>query len=276
MHYSELFSKWFKRLENENKALNIQLLMEEAFHLSRTEFWTKKGEEITDRNALARFNRYMKRLAQDEPTAYILKKKYFFGEAFVVNRHVLIPRPETEVLVERALALTPVPTTILDIGAGSGAIAVMLAKHTGATVTAVDMSPDALRVLNTNIVRFHVEQRVTPVRADLFPPAGNTFDLIVSNPPYVSESEWLALHPSVKDYEPRLALVAGPDGLDVIRRIAENARLFLNPNGTLLLEFGYQQDAKVVGILHAHGFSIVDITRDYSGIPRVVAARPVS
>ena len=274
MLYSELFSKSLKKFKDKDKFLDLQLLIEFAFNLTREQFWIKKNEEITDNTGLRKFYRYRKRLLQDEPIAYILKRKEFYGETFYINKNVLIPRPETEILVELAIeGINKKPANILDIGSGSGVIAILLAKLTGSTVTAVEKSRQAFYVLKKNIALHGVTEKVTPVYGDLFPAAANRFDMIVSNPPYGSEAEWQELAPNVKDHEPKEAVVAGEDGLLIIRRIVDIADYYLNPGGKLLMEIGYKQEKSVRKILEASKFSQVEFFNDYSSIPRVVLAQ---
>ena len=258
-------------MQDKDKSLDLQVLMEFAFNLTREQSWIKRNEKVTDNIGLRKFYRYRKRLVQNEPIAYILKQKEFYGETFFINKNVLIPRPETEILVEHAIGLIKEPANILDIGSGSGVIAVLLAKLTGSTVTAVEKSRGAFDVLKKNIALHGVTGKVTPVYGDLFP-AANGFDMIVSNPPYVSEAEWQELTPNVKDHEPKEALVAGEDGLLIIRRIINGADYYLKPGGKLLMEIGYKQEASAREILAASKFSQVEFFNDYSGIPRVVVA----
>lgn len=274
MLYSELFSKSLKKFKEKDKSLDLQILIEFSFNLTREQFWIKKSEEITDSTGLRKFYRYRKRLLQNEPIAYILKQKEFYGEIFYINKSVLIPRPETEILVEHALeSINKKPAHILDIGSGSGVIAILLAKLTGSTVTAVEKSKCAFSVLKKNIALHQVTEKVTPVYGDLFPAAANRFDMIVSNPPYGSEKEWQELASNVKDHEPKEAVVAGEDGLLIIRRIVDGADFYLKPGGRLLMEIGYKQEASVRKILEASKFSQVEFFKDYSGIPRVVLAQ---
>jgi release factor glutamine methyltransferase len=270
--YSELFSRSLKKFQDKDKSLDLQLLIEVAFNLTREQSWIKRNEKIADNIGLRKFYRYRKRLVQDEPIAYILKQKEFYGETFYINKNVLIPRPETEILVEHAIGLIKEPANILDIGSGSGVIAVLLAKLTGSTVTAVEKSRGAFDVLKKNIAMHGVTGKVTPVYGDLFPAAANGFDMIVSNPPYVSEAEWQELAPNVKNHEPKEALAAGEDGLLIIRRIVNGVDYYLKPGGKLLMEIGYKQEASVREILAASKFLQVEFFNDYSGIPRVVFA----
>lgn len=273
MRFSDLLYRSLNRCRDKSKAFDLQLLMEVAFHLSRTEFWLKKNEIITDKRGLAKFYGMCRRLLAGEPVAYILGEKEFYGEGFYINRHVLVPRPETEILVEQAINMTEKPLDILDIGTGSGVIAIILALKTGSRVTALDICPNALGVLKKNIRRHGVQDKVTPMQADLFPPAGATFDMIVSNPPYIPEREWRELDITVRDHEPKLALVAEGDGLAIIHGIAQQARHFLRPRGYLLLEMGYNQMDRVWGMLKEMGYEELHAVKDYIGFPRVVVAR---
>jgi release factor glutamine methyltransferase len=273
MRYSELFSHSTALLNSKSKELEIQILIEAAFHLSRTEFWIRKNDTITDLSGLRRFYRYRARRLRKEPIAYILKKKEFYGRTFRVNPNVLIPRAETEILVEAAVRRIDSPVEILDIGAGSGIISIILAIETGSAITAVEKSRRAMYVLKRNIASHGVMDRVIPFRANLFPPLKKPFDMIVSNPPYVPMNEWKQLEPGVRDYEPKMALVAGEDGLLYIREIIRRADDFLKPGGTLVLEFGCGQAGKVRTLLKDAGFHDIEIIDDYSRIPRVAVGK---
>ncbi len=280
MRYSELFHTSLKQCKDKDKALDIQVLIGEAFHLSRTAFWIKKDDTVNDKGALKKFYRCRSRLLKDEPLAYILKKKEFLCRDFFINKNVLIPRPETEILVEKAIEWildVNKPVQVLEIGAGSGNIAISLAKAGRVKVVAVDISPRALYVLKKNIALHYVKDKVTPVYADLFPlmnkGGDKSFDLIVSNPPYVSEEEWAALPAGIRNYEPKNALVAAEGGTAVIRRIAEKAGNYLKPKGRILMEIGFGQNQQVDKIFKRAGFSNVTFFNDYRHIPRVVSAQ---
>ncbi len=275
MLYANLFSNSLKKCKDKDKALDIQVLIEAAFNLTRTEFWTRKNETIKerDRTALRKFYRYRFRLLKNEPIAYILKKKEFYGETFFINKNVLIPRPETEILVEKAIQLIKTPAEILDIGAGSGIIGILLAKHTDSTITAIENSKKALYVLKKNIIMHNSGNRVFPVCAELFPSQEKKFDMIISNPPYISETEWGELDPTVRDYEPKAALVADEEGMAIIRQIIEKTRTYLKPGGKLLMEIGYNQKQRVNDLLKKAEFSNIEFFNDYSHIPRVALAQ---
>jgi release factor glutamine methyltransferase len=282
MRYSELFYKSLELFDTPSKALEVQMLMEHVFGFSRTDFWVRKNDRVSDKSALRRFYRYRQRRLKREPMAYILKQREFYGEMFYVDRNVLIPRWETELLVEKAMEkINSVssksqgsgPVEVLDIGAGSGAIAVTLAVRTGCMVTAVDICGDALKVLQKNILRFGVQDYVQPVLADLFPDEARGFDVIVSNPPYVAEDEWRRLEPGVREFEPKKALVAEKHGLAVIEQIIRRGRGFLKRGGWLLLEMGYNQESDVRRLMEGAGFVNKQFFKDLNDIGRVAAGR---
>lgn len=272
MRFCDLLYRSLNLFPDKSKSLDIQLLIETAFELSRTEFWIKKNDPITDQKGLKRFYRLRSQLAANTPMAYILGEKEFYGERFLVNKQVLIPRPETEILLEQALNLIKRPLHILDIGTGSGILGILLAKKTGSQVTALDINRKVLPILKKNICAHHVESLVFPVIGDLFPPPGQVFDMIVSNPPYIPEYEWQELAQTVRDFEPRVALVAAENGLAIIGRIAQEARQYLRPGGSLLLEMGYNQKEAVLTLLNALGYVNPLAINDYSNIPRVLVA----
>ena len=208
-----------------------------------------------------------------EPIQQIIGETEFYGLPFRVTRDVLIPRPETEHLVERGLAIaqSTAHPRIVDVGTGSGAIAVALAHALpAASVTIIDISPAALAVARDNAARNNVADRIKFLEGDLLAPvAGEQFDLIVSNPPYVPETDRDSLAVEVRDYEPALALFAGADGLDIYRRLIPAAFLALAPGGALLLEIGYGQRDAIHALLSSAGFDRIAFTPDLQGIPRV-------
>ena len=257
-----------------SSQLEIQMLIEGAFNLTRTQYWTEKNETVDDKNGIKKFHRLMKRFLKGEPVAYILKKREFFSEMFYLNKNVLIPRPETEVLIERALELIRKPAEILDIGAGSGNISIILAKLTGSKVFAVEYSQKALYVLKKNIAFHDVRGKVIPVKADIFPGSGRKFDMIVSNPPYLSEGEWKNLPVSIKEFEPKQALVAGKRGTEIIHKIVRDSKKYMKHNGKILIEIGYGQKEEVEKIFKNSGFQKIEFFNDLSKIPRVVSGTP--
>lgn len=274
MLYSDLFAAALRQCGKNELSTAIEVLIEDSFALSRSRFWIEKNQAIRDANGLRRFRRRLRRLLADEPLAYILKEKEFFGRAFAVSPAVLVPRPETELLVEKALALLDGKAArVLDIGAGSGCIAITIALHSPVTVMALEYSRPALRVLKANIARFGLRGRVRPLAGDLFPRRSGTFHLIVSNPPYLSRRDWQAAPAGIRRYEPEAALVAGKAGTEVLARIIAAARPWLVPGGHLLLEIGQGQRRVVRGFLAAAGLRETECVRDYAGIERVVVAQ---
>ena len=217
-----------------------------------------------------------RRLA-NEPIQYITGEQEFYGLALRVTPAVLIPRPETEQLVEAVLAELDGarPLRILDVGTGSGAIAIALAFHLPhAQITAVDLSAAALEVATANTARHALADRIRYLKSDLldaFPPDEAPFAAIVSNPPYVPTADRASLHPQVRDHEPSAALFAGPDGLDIYRRLIPQARAALQPNGLLALEIGHNQREAIASLLS--DWNQLRFLDDLQHIPRIALAR---
>ena len=223
------------------------------------------------------------RRTKGEPIQYILGECEFYGMPFHITPDVLIPRPETELLVERAAQLMPVfdrgregfASRVLDVGTGSGAIAISIAHDwVLAEITAVDISPAAIEVARSNAERLGFAEQIRFLQGDLLAPvAREAFDLIVSNPPYVPARDRDSLAVEVRDYEPALALFAGDDGLGVYRRLIPVAYAALASGGFLAIEIGYGQADAVRDLLQKADFEQVEFTPDLQGIPRVVTAR---
>jgi release factor glutamine methyltransferase len=234
-------------------------------------------DSVATPDITAEFRALIERRRTGEPIQYITGQCEFYGLPFYVNREVLIPRPETEHLVEKALQLAARHTKprILDVGTGSGAIAVALAANLPrASITATDISACALALARRNAERNAATDRIRFLRGDLLAPvAGDQFELVVSNPPYVSETERTSLAVEVRDYEPHTALFAGVDGLDVYRRLIPAASAALVSGGFLALEIGHGQQAGIDALLVASGFTAIEFTSDLQGIPRVAAAQ---
>ncbi len=223
-------------------------------------------ERALSAEAQGRFIDFAQRRARGEPIAYILGEKEFYGLPLSVNPAVLIPRPETELLVERALAR--MPSSVLDLGTGSGAIALAIKRHLPAAhVVAVERSAAALAVAARNALKLGLE--IVFHHGLWFEPVADArFDLIVSNPPYVARGDPHLAQGDLR-FEPHSALVAGPDGLDALRDIARSAPGHLNPGGWLLVEHGLGQDAAVRGLLQAAGLDEINTWPDLAGIARV-------
>jgi len=228
------------------------------------------------------FRRSVSRRADREPLQYITGQQDFFGLDFEVTKDVLIPRPETELLVETALKLLDAAKAplICDIGTGSGCIAVALVREMPrASAIGIDLSEAALKVAQRNATRHSVAQRTAFLIADCFSalkPGQIRFDLIVSNPPYVAGSAWEGLQREVRDHEPRLALVSGSDGLVMIRRLLTESAAFLKLGGQLLIEIGFDQSAAVERLINQSLWRLLDIHQDLQRIPRIVALEKIT
>ncbi|HTW60365.1 MAG TPA: peptide chain release factor N(5)-glutamine methyltransferase [Terracidiphilus sp.] len=233
------------------------------------------GEELPE-PAGPVFAQGIERRASGEPVQYILGETEFYGMPFRVTREVLIPRPETEHVVEKAteLARQFAAPRIVDVGTGSGAIAIALAHNRrDAAMTATDVSAAALAVARSNAKRNGVAERARFLEGDLLEPvAGEQFEMVVSNPPYVAERDRESLSVEVRDFEPAEALFAGEDGLAVYRRLIPAAHAALVTGGWIVLEIGYGQEANVRELLRAAGFEAIESVADLQGIARVVCA----
>ncbi|MDO8462572.1 MAG: peptide chain release factor N(5)-glutamine methyltransferase [Deltaproteobacteria bacterium] len=258
-------TSFFEKKEIPNPRLDAELLLASVLGLKRIDLYTGHDKKIPEEK-LAPFKELIQRRAQREPLQYILGETEFWGLKIQVDRSVLIPRPETELLVEEALKTSSV--NILDIGTGSGCISIALAKNLPqAKITATDISPEALTLARRNAKNNGVEAQIEFIKADLFPEP-SLYDLIVSNPPYIADSEWPTLQAEVRDYEPRGALIAGPTGIEVYQRIFKEASRYLKKPGTLLLEIGEGQRGPLEKEIRT--FSPPSFIKDYNGIDRIL------
>lgn len=236
-----------------------------------------QAERLLDAESLARLDGWVARAARGEPLQYVVGNAPFLGRDFRCDPRALIPRPETEDLCARVLAAIPAhaEVRIADVGTGTGCIAITIAlDRPSAHVMAIDVSPDALALARENARAFGVEERIEWRQTDLLAGvSAGALDAIVSNPPYVADGEWARLDSAVRDFEPRLALAAGADGLDVIRRLADQARQTLVSGGRLWMEIGNEQGPAVRDLLLTHGFIDVAIRRDCAGHERIAEAR---
>jgi release factor glutamine methyltransferase len=259
-------------------------LLAHAIARSQT-FLLTHPEHLLDEDEARRFRLLLERRAGGEPLQYITGRQEFFGLEFEVTPDVLIPRPETELLVETALELldgaeeSASEPLVCDVGTGSGCIAVtILHERRRARAVGLDISTAALRVAASNAVRHGVRERLDLVASDCFAAltaSSERFTMIVSNPPYVDESALADLQREVRSFEPRVALTPGPDGLSIIRRLLESAPPFLVAGGHLLLEIGFDQSEAVRALVDERVWRLLDIHRDLQGIPRTVALRKI-
>jgi len=266
-------------------ARDAAALLLHTLGVSRAELMARPEQELTHEQRAA-FEANVERRLTNEPIQYITGEQEFYGLALRVTPAVLIPRPETELLVEAVLSCHPAaqrrdlllpsapPLHILDVGTGSGAIAIALAAHLPhAHITATDISPAALSLARANAARHNLSAHIRFIESDLlaaFAPT-ETFDAIVSNPPYVPAGDRATLHPQVRDHEPATALFAGSDGLDIYRRLIPQAHAALAPHGLLALEIGHNQRDPIATLLA--NWHAVRFLNDLQRIPRVALAR---
>jgi len=267
----------------ETARLDAEVLLAHTLGVSRTWLYAHPERELFPEE-VATFESLVVRRAQHEPIAYLVGHKSFYGLDFVVDRRVLIPRPETEILLERAIealswfrshnddAGIERKVRVADVGTGCGAIAVTLAVECPEVyVYATDISQDALDVAAQNVWRYGVGDRVTLLQGDLLTPIPEPVEMIIANLPYVPESDWATLAPDIRQYEPRLALDGGPDGLALIDRLLTQAPSWLLPQGVILLEIGHGQGEVVrQKALHHFPWARVDVIRDYADLDRIV------
>jgi release factor glutamine methyltransferase len=262
----------------ETPRLDAEILLAHILEKSRAWLYAYSEHALT----AWQFNDFqglIARRAAREPVAYLVGRKEFFGLDLIVTPHVLIPRPETERLVE--LALERVSTwsagkVIVDVGTGSGAIAVSIAVRTAGAhrIVAADVSSAALSVARQNAFRHEVAGHISCIQADLLAPLSGRLDLVVSNPPYLSEAELATAPPEVSRWEPRAALDGGTDGLSVIRRLLALASVRLGPRGSLLVEIGAGQAAAARALARRHfPASTVKVASDYAGRDRVLVVQ---
>jgi release factor glutamine methyltransferase len=263
----------------ESPRLDAELLLGHVLGVSRAALLARPDRRLTPKQ-LTRYRELVSRRAVREPLAYIVGHREFYDLDFVVDARALIPRPETELLVELAVrtarGITPradTPLQIADVGAGCGAIAVTLAVHLpGATIYALDASAGTLSLTAENARRHGVVDRVHPLRGDLLSPLPRQVDLITANLPYVTTGEWEQLPPEIRTYEPRAALDGGHDGLTLIRRLLATAGPYLQPGGAVLLEIGASQGAAVAALARQHfPQARVQVHQDLAGLDRLIS-----
>ncbi len=260
---------------------NAELLLGAVLNARKIDLYLNRDRILTAQEQ-ERFGRFVRERLSGKPVQYIIGSTEFFGLELKVNPSVLIPRPETETLVEVVLENLKGITQprLVDVGTGSGAIAISLAKNLkGSFVYATDVSPEALEVAEQNAKRHHVEGQIEFLRGDLLEPLKSkkldgTINCVVSNPPYVSADEFDSLPKEIRDFEPIVALKTDEEGVSFHRKIAENSLDLLAPNGILALEVGLGQAGKVADLIRSQGrFGKAEIKKDLGGIERIVLAR---
>lgn len=273
---------YFGKNGADSPRLDAEVLLAHALGCQRIQLYTRFDEEPPEAARTA-YRTMVKQRAAGQPVAYLVGKREFYSLAFQVTPDVLVPRPETEFIVVRLLDLakqqgaTGAPLKIADVGTGSGILAVCAARYLKqAHVTALDISPAALKIAQQNAATHGVADRIEFLASDLFAavPTDRQFDFIVSNPPYIRTSEMAELPRDVRDFEPHLALEAGPTGTRVIERLLPQAAERLRAGGWLLMEISPQIEADVLALLAADDrFETHETMRDSNNLPRVIQAR---
>lgn len=274
-------TEYLAKHQADSPRLDAEILLAEARGCERIQLYTA-FEDVVDDDVRNKFRDLVKRRAAGAPVAYLVGRKEFYSLSLKVTPDVLIPRPETEHAVIAVLDLLKArgasdsPPQVIDIATGSGCIAIAIAKHAPkAEVTATDISPAALAVAKENAATHGLSERIALLESDLFAsvPPQQQFDIVVSNPPYVLESEWVELVPCVKDFEPKLALVGGKTGLEITTRLIAEAGERLRPGGWLVMEIHSGLEQETHALLAADGrYEMISTVKDLAQLPRVVQA----
>lgn len=278
MNIEEILKKEINNLKQnniENSTLKVKILLANILNVKKEYLLIHSEEEVKQEDKI-KYENNINELIKGKPLQYITNKQEFMGLNFYVDENVLIPQPDTEILVEKAIEIaeTTQKNKILDMCTGSGCIAISLAKNiNNAQIIATDISNNALNVANKNAINHNVENKIKFINSDMFNNIEEKFDIIVSNPPYIETVTINKLEIEVQN-EPHLALDGGIDGLKFYKIIANNAFKYLNENGYLLLEIGYNQQESVTQLLQDTGkYKNIEIIKDLGGNYRVVIAR---
>ena len=272
----EVIKKGTKLLREKNiptYILDTELILSKSLNKSREEILINLEQNINKKN-FTDFNEYLIRRSKKEPIAYLLEEKEFWSKKFFVNKDTLIPRPETELLVEKLVNIfKKKKVTILDIGTGTGCIIIsLLSELKNSSGTAIDISHRAIVVAKKNAYKFKVSDRIKFLNKSFEVLYNKKFDLIVSNPPYIKRSDIKNLSEDIKRFEPRMALDGGNDGLDLIKKVIYKSKKILKINGLLALEIGNEQIKRVSKILIDNKFRIKHVIKDYRNNIRCVLA----
>ena len=277
MNYQELLvnaSKQLKFYKFNSAKLDAELILCKTLGLSREKILLNLNEKIND-EVLEKFNYFLKLRKQNRPIAYILGFKDFWKYKFQVDKNVLIPRPETELIIEQALKNLPrlSKKNILDIGTGSGCIIISIIKEReNCKATAIDKSLKALKVAKLNAEMHHVLKKIKFLNIDVDKYFASKYDLIVSNPPYIKDVEILSLNKDVKLNEPKLALSGGKSGLNKVYKVIKKSQKLLKTNGKLILEIGFKQSKEVKKYLIKNNFNQIQVFKDLSRKDRCIVS----
>ncbi len=257
----------------ENAQYDARELLINAFNISKNGYFMRQNE-ICDTEHLKIFSDHINKRGDHIPLQLITEEAWFYGRCFYVDGNVLIPRNDTEILIEEALKYIKNGMDVLDMCTGSGCIIITLAKEKNIKAAGADISDEALSVARKNAVLLKADCEF--IKSDIFENVHSKYDMIVSNPPYIRTEEIKTLQKEVKDYDPFIALDGGKDGLDFYRRIIEKAGDYLNDNGRLIFEIGFDEAEAVSELLLKNRFSNINIVKDLSGLDRVVSAQKIT
>ncbi len=266
-------SNLLKKKKIHSHILDSEILLSKTLNKNREEILINLDEKIDKKN-ISKFKKYVYRRSKSEPIAYILEEKEFWSKKFIVNKNTLIPRPETELLVDKLLNLfKDKKISILDLGTGSGCILISLLTSLKQSIgTGVDISKNAISIAKKNALKHKLGERIRFINNSFDRIYDKKYDLVVSNPPYIKKKDIRNLSDDIKRYEPRLALDGGNDGLDLIKKVIYKSKSFLKINGVLALEIGNGQFNKVSKILIDNNYRIRHVIRDYRNNKRSVIA----
>ena len=275
MNYQEVLVQGSKNLKNKkikNPNLESELILSKVLNKSREQIILNFNSYI-DQKYISKFKNYLSRRDRNEPIAYILGYKYFWKYKFLVDNSVLIPRPDTELIIEESLKLIKMHKSkkILDIGTGSGCIIISLLKERPkCRADAIDISNKALKIAKTNAKLHHLENKIQFINIDIDKYRSNKYDLILSNPPYIKNISINRLDDDIKFHEPKLALSGGFDGYREIEKVIKKSKKLLKINGKLLIEIGDKQKNQSLILLKKNGFYIKKVCKDLSGKDRCI------
>ena len=277
MNYSQILKKgeiFLKKNKIQNPYLDSELILSKTINKKREEILINFNNKLKKRDVL-KFHNYLLRRKQKEPIAYILGYKYFWKYKFFVNKSVLIPRPDTELIVEESIKYLPIGKSkkILDIGTGSGCIMIsLLNERPKCTGTAIDISIKAINVAKTNAKLHQLENKIAFINIDIDKFKSSNYDLIISNPPYINSIELNRLDNDIKSHEPKLALFGGSDGFNEIKKVIIKSKKLLKRKGKLIIEIGHKQKNQTVKILNENCFFINKISKDLCGKDRCIVS----
>ncbi len=277
MIYNEILKKgvnFLKKNKIENPYLDTELILSKITNKKREEILLNTNNKLKNKD-ITKFNKYLFRRYEKEPMAYILGYKYFWKHKFLTNKSVLIPRPDTEIVIEETLKYLPKENSkkILDVGTGSGCIVVSILKERPkCNATAIDISKNAINVAKTNAKLHQLENKINFINIDIDKYKSYNYDLIISNPPYINCIDLNRLDDDIKLHEPMLALSGGFDGFRDLKKVIIKSKKLLKINGKLILEIGHRQKNQCLKILYANGYYINQVSKDLSGKDRCIVS----